>query len=192
MIEAATARSGAPGQWVASWPRTESNRDFNTMPRRFFAAAIAVIAGSTGALVLPGDAAQAQSRQCIGTKSDTIAHVFVDGIQNSKGLIAITLYGNERSKFLSSDGHYWVDRVKAKKGTVRTCIYLPEPGAYVIAVYHDENANMKLDRSSFGPPTEAYGFTNNPGTLFGLPSFGRVLTSFPKSGLATRITLTYP
>ncbi len=51
---------------------------------------------------------------------------------------------------------------------------------------------MKLDRSTFGPPCEGYGFTNNPGTLFGLPSFARVLTSFPKSGLATRITLTYP
>jgi uncharacterized protein (DUF2141 family) len=162
------------------------------MPRRFFAAAIAIPAATVGALALPGAEARAQSPQCIGPKSDTIAHVFVDGIENSNGLIAITLYGNQKSKFLSSDGHYWVDRVKARKGSVRTCIYLPKPGAYVIAVYHDENGNKRLDRSTFGPPTEAYGFTNNPGTLFGLPSFGRVLTSFPKSGLATRITLTYP
>lgn len=162
------------------------------MPRRHFAAAIAASAVAAGALFLPEGEAAAQSSQCIGTKSDTIAHVFVDGIQNSGGLIAVTLYGNQKSKFLSSDGHYWVDRVKAKKGTVRTCIYLPEPGAYVVAVYHDENANKSLDRSTFGPPTEAYGFSNNPGTLFGLPSFKRVLTSFSKSGLATRIMLTYP
>ncbi len=161
------------------------------MPRRHFAAAIAAFA-ATGALFAPGGAVSAQSQQCIGTRSDTIAHVFVDGIKSSDGLIAITLYGNQKSKFLTGDGHFWVDRVKARKGTVRTCVYLPEPGAYVVAVYHDWNGNRKLDRSTFGPPTEAYGFTNNPGTLFGLPSFKRVLTSFSKSGLATRITLTYP
>lgn len=119
------------------------------MPRRYFAAAIAVSAVAVGALTLPASEAKAQPGQCIGAKSDTIAHVFVDGIENSNGLIAITLYGDQKSKFLSSDGHYWVDRVNARRGTVRTCIYLPRPGAYVVAVYHDENANKKLDRSSF-------------------------------------------
>lgn len=143
-------------------------------------------------LSVPTADAQAQSRTCLGDRSNTIAHVFVDGVKSSDGLIAVTLYSNRRGDFLTSDGHIWVGYVPAKKGTTRTCIYLPEPGAYVVAIYHDANGNRRLDRSTFGPPTEAYGFTNNPGTLFGLPNFRSVLTSFPKTGLATRITLTYP
>lgn len=155
---------------------------------------IPTLAGGAALLSLAfaGGEAQAQSNKCIGPKSDTIAHVFVDGVRSSKGLIAITLYSDDQSDFLTDNGDIWVDRVAAKKGTTRTCIYLPEPGTYVVAVYHDENGNRRLDRPSLGAPTEGYGFTNNPGTFFGLPKFRKVLTKFPKSGLATRITLKYP
>ncbi|MXP10636.1 DUF2141 domain-containing protein [Pseudoblastomonas halimionae] len=158
------------------------------------AAILPTLAGATALLAcaFAGDEARAASQQCIGPKTDTIAHVFVDGVRNDKGLIAITLYSDRKSDFLTSNGDIWVDRVPAQKGTTRTCIYLPKPGTYVVAVYHDENANKKLDRPTLGAPTEAYGFTNNPGTLFGLPRFKSVLTKFPKSGLGTRITLNYP
>ena len=36
------------------------------------------------------------------------------------------------------------------------------PGNYALAVYHDKDNNGKLDRSVFGKPKEAYGFSNNP------------------------------
>ena len=40
-----------------------------------------------------------------------------------------------------------------------------------ISAYHDENENSKLDKSSFGIPTELYGFSQNPKRGFGPPKF---------------------
>jgi uncharacterized protein (DUF2141 family) len=40
-----------------------------------------------------------------------------------------------------------------------------------ISAYHDENDNSKLDKNSFGIPTELYGFSQNPKRGFGPPKF---------------------
>lgn len=40
-----------------------------------------------------------------------------------------------------------------------------------ISAYHDENENSKLDKNSFGIPTELYGFSQNPKRGFGPPKF---------------------
>ena len=45
------------------------------------------------------------------------------------------------------------------------------PGAYALAVIHDENMNGKLDTNWLGAPTEGYGFSNDPKALFSAPSF---------------------
>ena len=40
-----------------------------------------------------------------------------------------------------------------------------------VSAYHDENDNSRLDKSSFGIPTERYGFSKNPKSGFGPPKF---------------------
>jgi uncharacterized protein (DUF2141 family) len=40
-----------------------------------------------------------------------------------------------------------------------------------VSAYHDENENSKLDKNSFGIPTELYGFSQNPKRGFGPPKF---------------------
>jgi uncharacterized protein (DUF2141 family) len=44
-------------------------------------------------------------------------------------------------------------------------------GDYSAVIYHDLNANGKLDRNFFGKPIEPYGFSNNARNLFGIPDF---------------------
>jgi uncharacterized protein (DUF2141 family) len=46
-----------------------------------------------------------------------------------------------------------------------------EPGRYAIIVFHDVNANGRLDKNFFGVPTEAYGFSNHAQGFLGPPSF---------------------
>ena len=36
------------------------------------------------------------------------------------------------------------------------------PGAYAISVFHDANANGRMDKNIVGMPTEGYGFSRNP------------------------------
>jgi uncharacterized protein (DUF2141 family) len=116
----------------------------------------------------------------------------VDGVRNGNGLIAVTLYADNSSKFLAKKGSLYVGRVDARSGTTRACIHVPKPGVYAVAIYHDENANRKFDRSGVGLPAEGYGFTNNPSTIAGLPSFRSVRLNVPKTGLTTQIQLKYP
>ena len=129
---------------------------------------------------------------CTGPASDTWLRVEVEGVRSAEGLVAITLYANDPSRFLVRHGSLYVGRTKAVAGTTDSCIYVPKPGVYAIAVYHDENGNQKFDRNIIGLPAEAYGFSNNPSTLFGLPSFHSVLVRVATSGQTIHIHLHYP
>ena len=165
--------------------------------RRGSAAATALLAAVlpalpiTPALAADGEA-QAAPAGCTGPASQTWIHVIVEGVRNANGLIAITLYADDPSRFLVKHGSMYVGRTPAVAGTTNSCIFLPKPGVYVLAVYHDEDGDHKFGRTSFGLPAEAYGFSNNPNTLFGLPSFSSVRLNVTRSGLTSHIRLTYP
>ena len=129
---------------------------------------------------------------CTGPESAVWVRVLVEGVRGDRGLIAITLYADNSSRFLVKHGSMYVGRVKAEKGTTEGCIFVPRAGTYAFAIYHDANGNQKFDRTMIGLPAEAYGFSNNPNTFFGLPSFGSVRTRVTNSGQTVKIRLTYP
>lgn len=63
---------------------------------------------------------------------------------------------------------------------------------YGIAVFHDENANNKLDTVPFiGIPKEGYGFSQNPGFKPGVPSFNEIKFKFDRSKPQEMIQLRY-
>ena len=129
---------------------------------------------------------------CTGHPGTVRLYVDVQGVRSSQGLIAVTLYADDSSKFLAHRGSLYVGRVPAHQGQTRVCIWVPRPGTWAIVTYHDENANRKYDRNAIGLPKEGAGFSNNPPTFLGLPSFSRV--RFPVRGPETeiRIRLKYP
>jgi uncharacterized protein (DUF2141 family) len=47
-------------------------------------------------------------------------------------------------------------------------------GRYALTVFHDENANKKLD-TALGIPREGFGFSRNPVVRFGAPRFQQVV-----------------
>jgi uncharacterized protein (DUF2141 family) len=145
------------------------------------------------ALAAPAAPAIAQTDgQCTGHPSDTRLFVRVEGVRASQGLIAVTLYADDPHRFLARRGSLYVGRSPAHAGVTRACIYVPKPGIYAIAVYHDANANRKLDRTMIGFPTEAGGFSNNPSTFLGLPTFHSVRFRVRESGDEITIRLRYP
>jgi len=160
-------------------------------PRRLRAAALAIPALVLSSL--PSAAvAQDAPEGCTGAPSKYWVTAVVEGVRSSKGLIAVTLYPDTPKRFLIKNGSLQVGRVKAVAGTTRACITVPKPGVYVLAIYHDENGDESFDRTGLGLPAEGYGFSNNPSTLAGLPSFRSVRLAIPRAGLSSRITLKYP
>jgi uncharacterized protein (DUF2141 family) len=144
------------------------------------------------ALVLTGSAANAQQSSCTGPATDTRLYVQVEGVRASQGLVAVSLYADESSKFLARRGSIYTGRVPAEAPSTTVCLHLPEPGIYALAAYHDEDGDRSLDRGSLGLPTEGVGFSNNPRLVLSLPSFRSVRLSVPRTNMLTRITLRYP
>ena len=151
-----------------------------------FKQAAAIVAALFGA-----GAANAQG-PCAGPPSATRLYVTIENIRASQGLIALTLYADDSRRFLARRGSLYVGRVPARAPVTRACIHLPRPGTYALAIYHDADANRRFNRTALGLPAEGYGFTNNPGTLFGLPSFRSVRLHIARTGLSTRVQMKYP
>lgn len=156
--------------------------------RMILAPAFALLLGASIASPSP---VQAADDGCTLAPSDTRLYVDVQGLRNSKGLVAVTLYADDRSRFLAKGKSMGVGRAPAHAPNTRVCIHVPKPGVYALAIYHDEDGDRKFKRNGIGMPVEGFGFSNNPSTLFGLPSFASVRLNV-KNGNKTTIKLRYP
>jgi uncharacterized protein (DUF2141 family) len=129
---------------------------------------------------------------CTGAPSATRLLVRVENVKSSLGLVAVSLYADERGRFLAKRGALYVGRAPARQGWTDVCIHVPRPGIYALAVYHDADSDRRFDRTSLGLPAEGFGFSNNPRTFLGMPNFGSVRIPVPRSGARTMVKLKYP
>ena len=130
-----------------------------TMKPSLFACAVLMMAGS-GASAAPA---------CEGVPSEAQLHIVVEGVRSTAGLVTASLYGDDEVHFLKSNGSLKVWRVPAVSPSTPMCIWLPKPGRYEIAVYHDANGNLKWDHASLGS-IEGFGFSRNPTIFLSPPS----------------------
>jgi len=89
-------------------------------------------------------------------------------------------------------GSLYVTKVPARAGVTQACLFVPSPGAYGLALYHDANGNGKIDRNGLGIPKEGFGFSNNPRILFSAPKLKSVRMAVNSAGVQTRIRMRYP
>jgi len=131
-------------------------------------AAFAVAAG----LLAAGPALADQG--CAGTRTAATSRltVLVNGVRPPQGEVAITLYPDDKRRFLAKGGKLARQRVRAA-ASVRACFWVPE-GLYAVAVYHDADGDRDFDRTVVGLPAEGFGFSNDPDTKTGLPPFAAV------------------
>jgi uncharacterized protein (DUF2141 family) len=64
------------------------------------------------------------------------------------------------------------------------------PGRYALAVFHDANANRRLD-TFMGIPREGFGFSRNPVIRFGAPRFNQVDIDLAAGFVRTSVKLQY-
>ncbi len=129
---------------------------------------------------------------CQGDPSDTKLHVIVQGVKSDDGLMTATLYGDDPGKFLKGAGELKVWREPAKAPVTEMCVWLPGPGTYGVAIYHDAKQAMHFTRGPLGMPNQGYGFSRNPHLFLGPPALRAV--SFPAAAGDTTvlINLRYP
>lgn len=98
---------------------------------------------------------------------NTIEVSFQD-FDNDKGMLKIGLYDSE-SNFLKETFKAATTKIKNKEARF-TFTDIPD-GVYAISCYHDEDGNGKLNMFMGMFPTESYGTSNNPPTMFGPPKW---------------------
>ena len=145
-----------------------------------------------GLALLASGSATAQQSDCTGYEGPVRLYVDVEGVRKAEGLIAVTLYADDSSRFLAKRGSLYVGRTAARAPKTTVCIMLPSTGTYALGVYHDADADRSYDRNAIGLPAEGYGFSNNPAVILGLPSFRSVRLAVPRNNMRTSVRLRYP
>ena len=95
--------------------------------------------------------------------------ITVNNFENIKGKLQLCLT-DKKEDFLKQCEY--ATAVSVTNNTISVEIANIKTGVYSISLFHDENNNGVLDtKGFFGIPSEPYGFSNNPSTTFGPPSF---------------------
>lgn len=97
------------------------------------------------------------------------------GMKSNTGVMRVALY-SEHNVFLSEKPSFGTSSAIQNMESVAEFHNVPF-GFYAVSVFHDENANAKLDLGLFGP-TELWGFSNGVRGLLGPPSFDKAKTYF--------------
>lgn len=142
-------------------------------------------------LLLAPTAAGAQA-PCWGAPGGGAVRLTVEsvGVRSGAGEIAVTIFPDRRERFLARGAKLARVRAPAAAPVTTTCFWL-KPGWYPVAVYHDENGDRDFNRTVFAP-REGFGFSNDPPTMFGVPSFAKVRFQVGPGDTSVRIRMKYP
>src|SRR5688500_4806955 len=91
--------------------------------------------GVAAGLLAAGPALADQGCAGVRTANGAKLTVHVTGVRPATGEVAITIYPDDKRRFLAKGGQLARQRVRAA-GPVRACFWLPQ-GSYAVAIYHD-------------------------------------------------------
>ncbi|MDD2549984.1 MAG: DUF2141 domain-containing protein [Bacteroidales bacterium] len=111
----------------------------------------------------------------------------IENIETLEGDIRIGVF-NTSDKFLTQGSTFKNYKI-AVKNAVETIIIddLPK-GEYAFLLYHDKNADGKMNRNFLGIPKEPFGFSNNVKPQFAKPTFEECMF-FLKEDLVLQVKL---
>lgn len=118
-------------------------------------------------------------------KDGLVLTLKVEGVRSSKGQIRAELLGKQAGDTKAKTVTYGVK--DAQTGSVLIEFPGLTPGDYAVQLYHDENANGKVDMNMVGLPLEGFGFSNTPLVAGGIPEFDKMKVSLSADSTATAV-----
>lgn len=104
-------------------------------------------------------------------------NINVQGFSDSEGYAMVAVFGSEQAY---AEGSPKTAKAKVKvEDQNALAIFADLPyGINAVSVYHDRNANGKMDKNFLGIPKESYGHSNNARGAMGPPPFDEVKFEF--------------
>ena len=116
--------------------------------------------------------------------------VTVTGLRNSNGVVRCGLYASAEG--FRQPGREMRGAVGAIRGQSATCTFSNLPaGTYAVAVFHAEHNEARIETGAFGKPKQGYGFSNNPSSGFGPPSFSSAAFQYGGGQQSMQVSLQY-
>jgi uncharacterized protein (DUF2141 family) len=121
--------------------------------------------------------------------SDRIS-VPISGLRNDDGVVRCGLYAGPEA-FPKAGGESRGAIAKIKGGQA-TCVFNGlKPGTYAVAAFHAERNETQMQYGLFGKPKEGYGFSRNPSSSMGAPSFAAAAFDYAGGAQTVPIRLNY-
>jgi uncharacterized protein (DUF2141 family) len=97
----------------------------------------------------------------------------ITNLRNNKGHVLVSLFKDGKGYPDEPGNAYKKLKLDIKNGTAVASFSDLPPGTYAVAILHDENDDLKMNKNFFGLPKEGYGFSNNVMGMFGPPSYSK-------------------
>jgi len=117
-------------------------------------------------------------------------NVKVCNVKNDKGQVVVELY-TKKKKFPTPEGVIRREKNSISQGMSEVTFEDVPFGTYAITINHDTNMNDRMDKNSFGLPSEGYGFSNNPRLIIGPPSFKKASFIVNQDSISLMIKMKY-
>jgi len=106
-------------------------------------------------------------------KNETGVTVNISNLRSNKGHILISLFKEGVGYPDAPEKAFKKERLSISANKAQIVFNNLPSGDYAIAILHDENDDMKMNKTWLGLPKEGYGFSNNVMGTFGPPSYSK-------------------
>jgi uncharacterized protein (DUF2141 family) len=134
--------------------------------------------------------AQPANKPAAGAQSANKLAVSVAGLRNDMGAVRCGLYADANG--FPQPGRELRGAVARINGQQAMCVFTNiSAGTYAVAAFHAEQNEARMEYGMFGRPKQGYGFSGNPSSSFGAPSFSAAAFDYRGGSQTVQVTLQY-
>ncbi|MBH8576221.1 DUF2141 domain-containing protein [Nostocaceae cyanobacterium CENA369] len=98
--------------------------------------------------------------------------VEIDGLKNKQGQVCVSVFASSQGFPSNRDRVIQRQCTKITETPMKINFNNLKAGNYAVAVFHDRNNDLTLNRNDLGMPIEGFGFSRNPEVRTSAPKFG--------------------
>ncbi|MEA5502418.1 DUF2141 domain-containing protein [Halotia wernerae UHCC 0503] len=115
--------------------------------------------------------------------------VEIDGLRNKVGQVCVSIFAGSQGFPNNRDRILQRQCTKINDTSLKVSFDNLKAGNYAVAVMHDQNNDLNLNRNDLGMPIEGFGFSRNPEVRTNAPKFSdaAILVAGPNTNIQIQL-----